>query len=167
MNARDILIEAANRPRHAAERLRSTLGPDVLNGHPGGHDNSVAWLLWHTGREIDVQLAGLSGGDEVWSTRDYAQRTGLGSAGDEVGFGHTSEEARAVRVDDAEVLYEYLSETTDALLAYLRTLSDDDLGEVIDENWNPPVTRGARIVSIIDDAAQHIGQAGYAAGALA
>ncbi|MFT4086471.1 MAG: hypothetical protein QM658_04845 [Gordonia sp. (in: high G+C Gram-positive bacteria)] len=38
--------------------------------------------------------------------------------------------------------------------------------EIIDTNWTPPVTRGVRIISIIDDAIAHIGQAAYADGAL-
>ena len=36
------------------------------------------------------------------------------------------------------------------------------LDEVIDEAWEPPVTLGVRLVSIIDDASQHSGQAVYA-----
>jgi hypothetical protein len=43
-------------------------------------------------------------------------------------------------------------------------LTEADLDQVIDENWDPPVTRGVRLVSIIDDAAQHVGQAAYVAG---
>jgi len=38
---------------------------------------------------------------------------------------------------------------------------------VIDTSWTPHVTRGVRLVSMIDDAAQHVGQAAYAAGILA
>ncbi|PFG31637.1 mycothiol transferase [Paramicrobacterium agarici] len=165
MNARDILIDAAGRPREAARSLSRRLTPEALNAHPGGHDNSIAWLLWHTGREIDAQTASLTGSEQVWYVGDYARRTGLGDAGAEVGYGHTSEQARAIRTDAAEVLVEYISEATDALVTYLRGLSDDDLSDVIDENWDPPVTRGVRLMSIIDDAAQHVGQAAYAAGA--
>ena len=58
----------------------------------------------------------------------------------------------------------YLQAATDALVAYLRTLSDEDLDDVIDTSWDPPVTRGVRIASMIDDAAQHIGQAAYVVG---
>ena len=35
---------------------------------------------------------------------------------------------------------------------------------MIDTKWNPPVTRGVRLVSIIDDAVTHLGQAAYARG---
>ena len=39
-----------------------------------------------------------------------------------------------------------------------------DLAEVIDRSWDPPVTRGARLVSVSEDALQHVGQASYLAG---
>ena len=39
-----------------------------------------------------------------------------------------------------------------------------DLDDVVDENWDPPVTRGARLVSVSEDALQHVGQVSYLAG---
>ena len=38
--------------------------------------------------------------------------------------------------------------------------------DVVDRAWNPPVTRGVRLVSVVDDAAQHAGQAAYVRGLL-
>lgn len=167
METTTILHNAAARPAEPAQRLRASLTPEVLNAHPGGHDNSVAWLLWHTGRELDVQTADLAGAEEVWSTGGFAERTGLGSAGDAVGLGHSAEEARAIRTDQADALVDYIAAATDALLEYLSTLTEADLDQIIDANWDPPVTRGVRLVSMIDDAAQHVGQAAYAVGASA
>ena len=164
MDAQDVLIDAASRPAAAARELQSKLDPTILNAHPGGHDNSIAWLLWHIGREIDAQLADLSGEPEVWG--QFADRIGLGKAGEAVGYGHTSAQAHAIRVEKAGPLLDYLDAATEALTIYVRNLSDNELGAVIDETWNPPVTRGVRLVSIIDDAAQHVGQAAYIVGAL-
>lgn len=166
MKATSILHNAATRPAEAAGRLRSALSPEVLNAHLGGHENSVAWLLWHTGREIDVQTAELADSGEVWARGDYARRTGIGALEDGVGLGHTAAEAHQIRSDDGDALVDYLAAATEALLDYISTLTEADLEEIIDENWDPPVTRGIRLVSIIDDAAQHVGQAAYAVGAL-
>ena len=47
---------------------------------------------------------------------------------------------------------------------YVNGLDDASLDEVVDDSWDPPVTRGVRIVSTIDDAAQHVGQAAYVRG---
>jgi hypothetical protein len=38
------------------------------------------------------------------------------------------------------------------------------LARVVDERWVPPVTASARLVSSIDDCAQHLGQAAYVLG---
>ena len=42
----------------------------------------------------------------------------------------------------------------------------DDLDRVVDERWDPPVTLGVRLVSVVDDCAQHAGQAAYVRGLL-
>jgi len=164
MDAIDLLRDLSSRPRHAAEALRGRLDPAALAAHPGGHPNSVAWLLWHTGREVDVQLAALTGKDEVWRARRVGERLGLGEEGAAVGYGHTSEQARAIEVEDGEALLDYVAATLDALDYHLDELVTDDLADVVDEAWDPPVTRGARLVSILDDAIQHLAQAAYVLG---
>lgn len=160
MDARDILTDAAGRPLTAIRAVAELITPDNLNAHPGGHDNSLAWLLWHMGREIDAQVAALTGSEELWTARDYAEQLGITEEG--IGYGHTPEQARAITADDPDLLLDYLAEATAGLQEYLASLDAGALGEVIDTNWDPPVTRGMRIVSIIDDAAQHAGQVGYA-----
>ncbi|MFC7455996.1 DinB family protein [Brachybacterium sp. GCM10030267] len=164
MNGIDILRDAASRPLDAAEALRDKLDAETLNAHVGGHPNSVAWLLWHAGREIDAQLADLADHQELWVSEDFAELTGFGEEGSRVGYGDSAEQARAVTAEEPGPLLEYLSAVTEALLAYLDTLDEDALGDVIDDSWDPPVTRGARLVSIVDDAAQHVGQAAYVVG---
>jgi hypothetical protein len=49
-------------------------------------------------------------------------------------------------------------------IGYLDGLTEDDLDEVVDEGWDPPVTRGVRLVSVLDDDTQHAGQAAYVRG---
>ena len=164
MDALDILRDLTSRPRTAAAALGGQLNPVSLNARPGGHDNSVAWLLWHTGREIDVQLADLTGGEQVWTAQGFDARFALGELGDTVGYGHSPEEARRIVVEDGPGLLEYIDAALAAFEDHLGTLSQDDLADVIDEQWDPPVTRGARLVSILDDAAQHIAQAAYVLG---
>lgn len=167
MDARDVLREAASRPATEAKALVNTLPAGALNAHAGGHTNSIAWLLWHAGRQMDVQLAQLNGEPQVWHSQGFDARFNLGELGDTVGYGHTAEQARAVVVKDAALLGDYLGAATAALSEYIAGLSEADLDDVIDTSWTPHVTRGVRLVSMIDDAAQHVGQAAYAAGILA
>lgn len=163
MTANAILTDLIQRPAQAAEALPA-LSPDQLNTHLGGHPNSIAWLLWHSGREIDAQLSDLTGFPQQWE--DFRQRFDLGEIGETFGLGHTPEQAAQIRVDDQRLLIDYLKAALNACAEYADTLTDADLAEVIDENWTPPVTRGVRLVSVIDDAVQHIAQADFIAGAL-
>ncbi len=48
----------------------------------------------------------------------------------------------------------------------LRRLQDGDLERVVDEAWDPPVTLGVRLVSVVTDDLQHAGQAAYIRGLL-
>lgn len=164
MNGIEILTDAATRPRDAATGLVDGLPREMLNVHPAGHDNSIAWLLWHSAREMDVQISALSGEEPVWTAQGFDERFGLNLSEQDIGLGHSPDQARSIRADDPQLLLDHLSAVTEALLDYLHTLDDDDLGEVIDPDWDPPVRRGQRIVSLIDDAAQHIAQAAYVAG---
>lgn len=163
MDTQELFADFARRPIHAAEDLPQ-LTVEQLNAHPGGHPNSIAWLLWHSGREVDVQLAHLTGEEQLWES--YRGRFDLGEIGDSLGFGHAPEQAARIRVGDQQLLVEYLDAALTALNAYAAGLSASDFDEIIDHNWDPPVTRGVRLVSIVDDAIQHVAQAAYAAGAL-
>ena len=49
---------------------------------------------------------------------------------------------------------------------FVARVTTEDLARIVDRNWDPPVTASARLVSIIDDCAQHLGQAAYLQGIL-
>ena len=164
MDATGILTDLARRPLDQLDLFWDDVDTAQLNAHPGGHPNSIAWLVWHSGREIDAQVAALAGAEETWAVGDWAHRFGPTVPADGHGFGHSPAEARAVVVTEKDLLREYLSVVTDAATDYLGRLRSEDLGEVIDEGWDPPVTRGVRLVSVFADALQHVGQAAYVAG---
>lgn len=46
------------------------------------------------------------------------------------------------------------------------SLTDAELDRVVDTAWDPPVTLGVRLVSVIADDLQHAGQAAYVRGAV-
>lgn len=164
MDSKEMLIQLATLPLSAARNL-PPLGAAQLNAHPAGHPNSIAWLLWHSAREIDVQLAELNDRRQVWE--DFGERFELGEIGMGIGYGHSREQARSIVVEDQQLLLDYLEATLAALSGYVRTLGEAQLDEIVDRAWEPPVTRGVRLLSMLDDAIQHVGQAAYAAGTLA
>jgi hypothetical protein len=49
-------------------------------------------------------------------------------------------------------------------VAYLPMLTEADLGRVVDTRWDPPVTVQVRLMSVVADDLQHVGQAAYVRG---
>ena len=66
----------------------------------------------------------------------------------------------------AEDLAGYWSAVAPVLAGFFAGLTPEALDEVVDENYDPPVTLGVRMVSIVDDLSQHVGQAAYVRGML-
>lgn len=164
MDTQQIFTTLAGLPLTSATNLPK-LSEQQLNTHLAGHPNSIAWLLWHSGREVDVQLAHLTGDKQLWDA--FADRFDLGELGASIGYGHSQAEAERIKVTDQGLLLEYLGATLSALGNYASTLSPAQLDEVIDRAWDPAVTRGVRLISIIDDAIAHVAQAAFIAGTFA
>jgi hypothetical protein len=72
----------------------------------------------------------------------------------------------AVQPVSAEAALAYLDAVAERTRDVLAGYGDDDLDEIIDRNWDPPVTLGVRLVSVADDGLQHVGQAAYLRGLL-
>ncbi len=162
MDASQILIEAAGRIPGAARQALSGIDPQTLHAQPGGRGNSIAWLVWHAARQLDAQLAALRGEPQVWSRDDWAPRLGIDRGAKEIGFGDSVADVAALQVSDPALLAAYLDAAVTELIGYLATAPA--LDDVVDTRWDPPVTRGVRLVSIIDDAVAHLGQAAYVRG---
>ena len=132
------------------------------HGPGSGKGNSIVWLLWHTARIQDDHVAGLSGLDQAWG--EWRDRFDLPLDDWDHGYGHSSEQVDSVRVEDPTLLVQYQDAVHQLTLAYLGTVDEAELDRVVDEDWNPPVTAGVRLVSVVGDALQHLGQAAYVKG---
>lgn len=165
MTPAEILVDLFERIVENGEAAVDGLTEEQLAHRPTPDANSIAWLVWHAARVQDAQIAHVAGTEQVWSAEGWVDRFGLDLDPADHGYGHTSEQVGRVRAS-AELLAGYLRATHEATTAYLGTLTEADLDEVVDESWDPPVTRGVRLVSIVDDDAQHVGQAAYARGLL-
>ncbi len=49
-------------------------------------------------------------------------------------------------------------------IRFVEGITDADLDRVVDESWDPPVTLGVRLVSVVNDNTQHAGQAAFVRG---
>ena len=69
-----------------------------------------------------------------------------------------------MRAESAELLTGYYDAVHERTIEYLGSLSDADLDRVVDTSYDPPVTLGVRLVSVLGDDLQHIGQAAFIRG---
>ncbi|MFJ3208184.1 mycothiol transferase [Streptomyces flaveolus] len=164
MHAKDILIEGYGRIQEEVHAAVDGLDPDGLNARPADDANSVAWLVWHLTRVQDDHIADAFGLDQVWLTQDWEKRFGLDLPRRDTGYGHSSAKVAKVRVDSADLLTGYYDAVHEQTLGALRSLAAKDLERVVDDNWDPPVTLGVRLVSVLSDDLQHVGQAAYVRG---
>jgi uncharacterized damage-inducible protein DinB len=165
MTPADLLTDALGRTREGVHDLLADLDDEALAWRPAPHANTIAWLVWHLLRVQDDHVSHVAGIEQVWNAQGYVDRFGLPFDKGATGYGQSSEEVGQVRVGGG-LLREYADAVTDATFAYLSTLGPDDLDRVVDERWDPPVTLGVRLVSVLDDDAQHMGQAAYVKGLL-
>ncbi len=166
--AREILRDSFNRIIEHVDELTDGLTDEVSFFRPtfNGRQvegNSIAWLIWHSARIQDAQLAYIAGHEQVWFTGGWVDRFALDLPRDAHGYGHTTEEVGRVRAP-ADLLAGYYHAVHRMTLEYVASVSNEELARIVDENWNPPVTASVRLVSIIDDCAQHLGQAAYLRG---
>ncbi len=164
MDVRTLLTDGFERIAELYADLADGLDEHALHHRPGGTGNPVGWLLWHVARGQDLQVAGLSGEPQVWER--WQERLGMPQGLRDIGYGHTSAEVDAVRIEDPALLVDYHREVARATADYLAGIDEDELDRVVDAHWDPPVTVGVRLVSIQGDCLQHLGQAAYVTGLL-
>ena len=114
---------------------------------------------------LDEQVAEVFGYDTVWETGGWRERLALPLPAKAHGYGMTFDEVLLVQASAAH-LRGYLDAAFSAATDALRDVTDADLDRVVDEHWDPPVTLAVRLVSVVDDCTQHVGQASYASGIL-
>ncbi|PRX45410.1 uncharacterized protein DUF664 [Prauserella shujinwangii] len=163
MRSADVLADAFGRIREVVHDAVDGLSADDLAFRVDPEANSIAWLVWHLTRVQDDHVAGVAGTDQVWLADGWAERFALPFAGTSIGFGHRAEDVAAVTAD-GDLLLGYHDAVCERTIEYVSGLRDADLDEVIDESWDPPVTRGVRLVSVIGDDLQHAGQAAFVKG---
>ncbi|MFL4902319.1 mycothiol transferase [Streptomyces sp. MMS24-I2-30] len=164
MHARDVLIDGYGRIQEEVHAVLDGLGPDELRARPAPDANSVAWLVWHLTRVQDDHVADAFGLDQVWLAQGWEKRFGLDLPRHDTGYGHSAAKVAKVRVASADLLTGYYDAVHEQTLGVLRRLPAGDLERVVDVRWDPPVTLGVRLVSVLSDDLQHAGQAAYVRG---
>lgn len=116
MSANDVVIDYLDDSRRRLLRAMKDVSDDCLYWSPDGEANSIALVLWHMGRLLDVFVTQLVLGQlaesEQWLTQGWAEQTGYDSRGiGRDGWGsindYTPEEVAAIPRFTREQLLDY------------------------------------------------------------
>ncbi|MFD1900732.1 DinB family protein [Enterococcus termitis] len=161
MKVTQLSIDTLKRAQERFEETLDQMSAEEANTMPHPLIKSVTWLIWHTARELDYQISELNKTEPLWLAAGWSTKFALDVPDDTEDWHHSPEEAAKVVVEDKKLLLDYLSASIDLTTQYLESLDEKSLNDIIDPNWTPPVTRQVRLVSAIDDAIMHSGQAVY------
>lgn len=164
MTSTDLLVESFERIRDAVYPTVNGLSPNELAFRPEAESNSIAWLVWHLTRIQDAQVALLDESEQVWTGNGWAERFALPLDTSDTGYGHDPETVALVTGDSSSLLG-YYEDAHEKTLAFVRSLGESGLSRVV-EGKGDPLTVSMRLVNVIVDDLQHVGQAAYVRGIL-
>jgi hypothetical protein len=164
--ATELLADAFGRVHEGVPSVVVGLAPDDLLWRAGREANPIGWLIWHLTRVQDDHVADLGGVGQVWTTAGWYERFALPYPVSAVGYGQSSIDVGAFVLPDPELLIDYHAATHAMTIGVIESLAEDDYLRVVDDQWDPPVTAVVRLVSVVNDITQHLGQAAYVRGLL-
>ena len=162
MTSAELLTDAFGRVRETVHEAVEGLSAGQLTARLDEDANSIAWLCWHLARVQDDHVADAFGVEQVWP--EWAARFGLPFGPGATGYGHGSRQVAQVLVPAGDLLTGYHVAVHAQTIGLVAGVTDADLSRIVDERWNPPVTLGVRLVSVISDCLQHAGQAAFIRG---
>ena len=138
------------------------LTPEEAAWQPAPDANSIGWILWHMVRVEDMWIQFFAQFQpELWESDGWHEKFGLPTRDN--GFGHTTEQVNNFpRLDLAEFL-EYRAAVRQSTLAYLNTLTPEDM-ETVPRERRPEMSLGAMFRQIIGEMYQHVGHIAYLRG---
>ena len=166
MDVSELLSDAFGRVTEHVDEILDGLDTEALLAAPAEGANPIGWLIWHLTRVQDHHVSELLEQEQVWISRGFAPRFGVEPDADDVGYGHTPEQVAAVRPESVAAVRDYFAAVDERTRGLLATVTAADLDRIVDRRWDPPVTMGVRLVSVVDDEIQHAGQAAYVKGLL-
>ncbi|HET7306045.1 MAG TPA: DUF664 domain-containing protein [Segeticoccus sp.] len=159
----EALVDGFNRVQESVHAAVEGLSTEQLAHRVGPEANTIGWLVWHLTRVEDDHIADLAETDQVWTSQDWVTRFDLPFEERATGFGQDPDEVARVEVT-VDLLRGYHDAVHEQAVRYLEALDESALSDVIDDSWDPPVTRVVRLVSVLNDTTQHVGQAAFVRG---
>jgi DinB superfamily len=160
----------ADQIRRVQRDLESTLDdidPALLDRAAGPGANTIGWLAWHLTRSHDRNVSELRGAPQLWIASRWYERFGRANDPGETGFGHTPAQLGAFRSPLAAELVAYHAAVVEMVLSYLRDAPEDDLTRVVNSpTLGDTRTVQQRLVGVVAEGLQHVGQMAYLRGLL-
>ncbi|MBK9696029.1 MAG: DUF664 domain-containing protein [Propionibacteriaceae bacterium] len=162
----DLALDALGRVHELVPAVLDGLSPADVTWRADPEANPIGWLVWHLLRVEDDHLATLGGVPQVWLADGWHQRFGLPYPKGAHGFGMSSAEVALFSISDTALLTGYAEAVAAQSRRIVTALTEADFARIVDTRFTPPVTLAVRLVSVMVETAQHIGQAGYVRGLL-
>ena len=164
MTSAELLVDMFERIRDDVHGAVRGLTPDQLAVRIDPDANSIAWLVWHLTRIQDDHVAAAARVEQVWTSAGWVERFGLPFEPGATGYAHSSADVAAVTVSSGDLLPDYHDAVHARTIRFVEGIADADLDRIVDDSWDPPVTLGVRLVSVVNDNTEHAGQGAFVRG---
>ena len=162
MTLNEFIVDALDKENGFLMDALDGLGPEELVWQPAADANSIGWILWHMVRVEDMWIQFFAQFQtELWETEGWHEKFGLPTRDN--GFGHTPEQVNNFPALDLTEFLRYRGSVRQATLAFLDTLTPEDMERVPRER-RPEMSLGAMFRQIIGEMYQHVGHIAYLRG---
>lgn len=161
MQPNSVFLDALTRIRDGFHRHLGDLTPEDLVREPAP---PIGWLCWRATRIWDSNFSRLSGLDQLWIADGWHTRFGMEPNPADFGRGqsHTREQVAAFRPESARLLLDYLDVVYERAQAYVNGMTPEAFDQELNEpQYQPLPTIAVRVVSLIENGWQNLGQVAY------
>ena len=141
------------------------LSNDELHRQPAPDSNPIGWLTWHLTRVQDRHVSAMQGKEQAWVTDGWHAKYGRPADPADRGFGHTPEQVAAFRSPDVETITAHYRAIRENTQRFLDALTPADLERQVPAmRGDGTMPLGERLMAVVVDNVQHIGQVAYLRG---
>ena len=168
MKWQQLLMEQFLRISKELEKVLDGLTIDDLNKQPAPDCNSIGWLAWHLIRSHDRNMMELAGEEQLWIKDKWHTKFNRLPDPNETGFRHSFKDVAEFKSPDGSTILEYHHAVIERIANFINNnLSESMLGQ---QSFSPTLqttsTVGVRLLRVLAEGFQHLGQAAYVRGML-
>ena len=158
-------IGVLERAEQAMFKALDGLSSDELHWQPALGSNSIGWLMWHLTRVQDRALSAMEEKEQAWTAEGWHAKYGRAADPEDRGARDTPEQVAAFQPPDVETLLAYYNAVGVLTHRFLNGLALADLERPV-PGLRPGemVPLASRLMLIMDDNLQHMGQVAYLRG---